>query len=359
MAESTTRRDFVKQLAAGVATFMVPPALSNPALPEQAYGSGGPPRNLFIMGWDGAGLNNVRPMLENGSLVSLRRFINREGGKLCPLETLSKTNTVTGWTQYFTGLTYDQSGIIGNDRYGLSGLLTPEEIIDSRAPESGVYRKFNFWVTQLPYEQFFVRHLQDAGFKIGWVVSKHYLGRDKRNETKNSPFKHVVENVDFYSLYSPMCRDGDPDLSGDNDDYIFKIRQDAVNFIKATPEPWVLFVHTDPDYYGHRYGEKGKRYLDEFERSDNVFGRILSNIDLSNTNVIVTADHGFDEGKEGHQDADDLWMVTNLPVHSAYLDQKNQKAFGTMRDLAPTVLSYYGIDYSSFIPRLRGKSLLK
>lgn len=353
MAESTTRRDFVKQLAAGVATFMVPPALSNPALPEQAYGSGGPPRNLFIMGWDGAGLNNVRPMLENGSLVSLRRFINREGGKLCPLETLSKTNTVTGWTQYFTGLTYDQSGIIGNDRYGLSGLLTPEEIIDSRSPDSGVYRKFDFWVTQLPFERFFLKHLQDAGFKVGWVVSKHYLGKDKRNEIKNSPFRHVVENVDFYSLHSPWGR------NGDKDDYIYMIREEAVNFIKTTPQPWVLFVHTDPDYYGHQYGENGRKYLDEFQRSDSVFGRIMSNIDLSNTIVIVTADHGFDEGQDGHQDADDIWMVTNLPVHPAYVDQANQKAFGTMRDLAPTVLSYYGIDYSSLIPRLRGKSLLK
>lgn len=102
---------------------------------DNAFGE--PKKNLFIMGWDGAGLNNVRPLLENGTLVSLKRFINREGGKLCPLETLSKTNTVTGWTQYFTGLTYDQSGTIGNDRYGLRGFLTPEEIIDSRSPDSG------------------------------------------------------------------------------------------------------------------------------------------------------------------------------------------------------------------------------
>ncbi len=248
---------------------------------------------------------------------------------------------------------------MGNKRYGGNGLLTPQEIIDSRSPRSGIYRYFDFWVTQLPYERFFVKYLQDAGSKVGWVVSKHHLGKDKRGRTTDSPFKHVIENVDFYSLYSPRSPDSDPDKGGDKDNYILKMKRDAINFIKTTPGPWVLFVLTDPDYYGHRYNENGQRYLDEFVRSDDLFGRLLSNIDLSNTIVIVTADHGFDEGTLGHQDADDIWMVTNLPVHSAYVDQRNQKAFGSMRDLAPTVLRYYDIDYSSFIPRLRGKSLLE
>lgn len=51
---STTRRDFVKQLAAGTATLMASPALSNLHLSKPAYASGESPKNLFIVGWDGA-----------------------------------------------------------------------------------------------------------------------------------------------------------------------------------------------------------------------------------------------------------------------------------------------------------------
>jgi bisphosphoglycerate-independent phosphoglycerate mutase (AlkP superfamily) len=120
----------------------------------------------------------------------------------------------------------------------------------------------------------------------------------------------------------------------------------------------LLFLHVNPDDYGHLYGENSQQYAQEFVRADTLLGQILQVLS-SNTKVIVMTDHGLDEGSIIHANAPDAWMATNLPVHPLYYQQKNQRAFGTMRDVAPTVLDYYGIDYKSRVPQIRGKSLLQ
>lgn len=117
----------------------------------------------------------------------------------------------------------------------------------------------------------------------------------------------------------------------------------------------MVFLLTNPDYYGHKHGENGARYLEEFERSDEKLGKILPLLG-NDTHIIILTDHGFDEGKKTHRNAPDCWMVTNLPVDSAYVRQRNQKAFASYRDVLFSYLKMKGLPVNDF---MRGKNIFK
>lgn len=70
--------------------------------------------SLLLIGWDGAGLRTVKMLLDQGKLPNLKNFLENEGGRLVPLETMGLTVTLPNRTTFWTGLTYDQSGVIGN-----------------------------------------------------------------------------------------------------------------------------------------------------------------------------------------------------------------------------------------------------
>ena len=133
------------------------------------------------------------------------------------------------------------------------------------------------------------------------------------------------------------------------------LSQRTVNFIKEN-NPFFIFLLVNPDYYGHLDGENSERYEQEFIRSDYWLGVILQLIDRSNTKWIVISDHGFDENKTTHRNAPDAWMATDLPIKSIYC---SGETVGTIRDVANTILDFYGIDSKTRLPKMRGKSLLR
>jgi hypothetical protein len=267
--------------------------------------------SLFIMGWDGAGMNNVVPLLEEGKLPNLKSIIDN-GGCLTHVENISCTYTTPNWTEAFTGLTYDQSKAKNNDTWKV-----------------------------VPYENTIVKAVQDKGHRIGWFVSKVRLD----SNTHESSLANIALRADSYSYAT----------SQGNDNYIVTLSQKVISFVEQNTE-YLVFLHVNPDYYGHKYGENSARYLYEFERADYWLGQILSNIDRMNTRVIVVSDHGFNEGTFDHSDAPDNFVVTDIPLKSFYCTGETT---GTMRDVANTILEYYGIDWTSRIPTMRGKSLLQ
>ena len=295
--------------------------------------------NLVIFGWDGTGLGNVQRLLEEGRLPNLQGFV--EGGAtLAPLELIARPNTMAGWTQIFTGLTYDQSGVLGNEYVG----DVPAPVDTSFDAKNGVFPGLNFWIRPVPYRQTILSSLQVRGYGIGWFVSKGYLGMNRDKST----LAEVAWNADdFLARY--------PGVQGDA--YLDKLEARAVKFMSER-ERFVIFLHVDPDYYGHLLGENDPRYEGEFVRADALLGRLLAAVDRQTTRFLVVSDHGVDEGQKAHRNAVDAWMATDLPVHAAYALQDGQRAFATPRDVAPTVLEWYGIPWEGWTPALRGKSLL-
>ncbi len=294
--------------------------------------------NLLIMGWDGAGYNNVKPMLDNGELPCLQREIEK-GAKLLPLEIHVKTETVPNWTQIFSGLSYEQSGVLGN-RY------TSDKCISITWDAENYLYKGLVWHHLIPYEHTIMQTFDSLGYSIGWFVSKPFLSK---NCTYN-PLCNIALNADSY-LYT------EPTIKGDS--YLLDLYNEVSNFVN-TYSIYSIFVHTNPDVYGHKYGENSSRYLEEIRRSSKLLCSLLDLVSPGTIFIVIT-DHGFDEGKTSHDNAPDGWMFTNLPIEPAYADQNPNKqiAWGTNRDIVPTLYEWLGIDYSEKKPQIRGKSLLQ
>ncbi len=305
--------------------------------------------NLMIMGWDGAGLNNVIPLLHEDKLPNLQKLIDISC--IVPIEIIGRTNTVCSWTQVFTGLTYDQTGVAGNVNFSRFS----SDDIKKYWKNVGIYPNFNFWLRGVPYNHTVYYEAQNQGYKTAWITSKSdFLGRS----IDNSPLFEIPIHADWFSCHNPPSMNEVSIEDFSKDTYIDEIINDAINFIQVN-QPFFIFVHVNPDQYGHLYSENGARYLKEFERSDQALGALIEHINLAETKVIVMADHGFDEDQYGHQNAPDAWLVTTLPIAEDYCLKEKQRAFGTMRDVGITIFDWLGVDLKTKIPQIRGKSLLE
>jgi predicted AlkP superfamily pyrophosphatase or phosphodiesterase len=283
-------------------------------------------QNLFIMGWDGAGKKNIDVLLSVGLLPNLQSFLDN-GGKLIDVETHTQTATIAGWTTIFTGLHYEITGVSGNKPY-----------------DGGSVEVLNFWLYNLPYSASIIYQLQvnaEPPLKVGWFTSKKYLS-DYPDET---PLNEIARNADRHLMISP---EEDQKVE---DTYIHQLAQAAVEFISVNSD-YVVFVHTNPDYFGHGYGENSREYILEFIKSDIAFGAILPFLS-SDTIIIITNDHGFDEDKMTHFSAPDCWMATNLDIDSIYTTSKKG---ANMRDIPYTLLKKYNL---TPFPVMNGKSLLR
>lgn len=294
--------------------------------------------NVILIGWDAAGLRHVQPMLNNGELPNLSAFL-QSGGHMVPLELIARTCTIPTWTEVFTGLTYDQTGVLGNNPNGSNGGQL------STVTTSGVLKPgFNFWIRVIPFNETIIPAIQQQGYRIGWFVSKNYLG----NKMKQTPLAFIGQNADAFLMKGP-------DTVGDN--YLPQL-EDATESFATSNSQFFIFEHLDPDYYGHTFGDQSARYEQEIVRCDTALGELMAKIDRTETKIVVMSDHGFDPGTKKHLNAPDAFMATDLPVDTAYYQQPNQRAFATPRDVATMLLQYFGINWRSRSPQMRGKPLL-
>jgi predicted AlkP superfamily pyrophosphatase or phosphodiesterase len=300
--------------------------------------------NLVIMGWDGAGLRNVQLLMEKEKLPNLKRLIQKNKRiTLIPTPLHGRTCTIPMWTEFFTGLTWDQTGVFGNRK--LTSAKQPIEL-KSFNIANRIYSGVSFWAVELPSDWCFVNDLKKLGYEVGWFTSKYYVS----NKCSASPLCHCAELADTNLAVPP-----DP-LNPDS--YLPTLTDAAINFMLSARQPFMVFLHVDPDWYGHHYGENSDRYLEEFERADNVLGQLIDLMVGTNTKFLVVADHGFDENGDQHYNAPDSWMAGNMPLHRAYWLDDGQKAFGSLIDWRPTLLEFLRIDWKEYTPMLRGKSLL-
>jgi predicted AlkP superfamily pyrophosphatase or phosphodiesterase len=316
-------------------------------LPAKGYA-----KSLVIIGWDGAGLSNVEPLLKGGSLPNLRRILKDRNGHVIPMTGMARTDTCTNWTQILAGTTPDQSGVIGTKQYKDKQAMPLTWTVDSFLSPA-----MNYWYFHLPKEWSIFYPLQKTlNIQVGFFVSKPYLDTN----LEDGPLALISASA-RESAYFPLWQLGDA--------YIDDVEQAALNFIaarRAKGEDFFLFVHTNPDKYGHRYGEGSARYHQEFVRSDKVVGSILDAIEgLTDVKVIVTDDHGFDKSTKGHKNANDLWMVTDLPLSPVYFRNETypDRALAKTIDILPTVWQWWGIDKADYEmvvrPKIRGNSMLK
>src|ERR1051325_6631127 len=133
---------------------------------------------------------------------------------------------------------------------------------------------------------------------------------------------------------------------------------------------WVHYLDPHADYVRHDgfdFGNRGRDLYDsEVAFTDQQIGRLLDFVESSGlgqrTAIVVTSDHGEAFGEHGMwRHGYELWeALVHVPliIHVPGVPAHHVEARRGAVDLAPTVLSLYGLPLPTGERRLSGQSLL-
>ena len=322
-----------------VLTFTVP-------VGGQAQGAQEPPRNIILIGWDGAQRGHVKECLGRGELPHLKQL--SQEGTIVAIDILRTTETKPGWAQILTGYEPEATGVFNNREFGPipKGYTIFERLKEFFGPR-------NFATGAI---------IAKKG-NLGAAPPRRKLLQEGTKVTRKDPLeiggKIIVEEGRKYILIPAepyyYAKDGmDTFLNGlmENENVGTKTFEWLEQYQNR---PFFLFVHFgEIDQKGHEFGENSKEYNDALIAVDAWSGKILEKLKAlrlyDRTLVYITADHGFDEGLKTHHDAPFVFLATN--------DRRVMRR-GFRKDIAPTILDRFGMDLTTIHPPLPGKPLTK
>lgn len=342
------------------------------------------PRNIILIGWDGAQRAHLMECLERGELPNLQRLAKE--GALVNIDVVTgATDTKAGWTQILTGYNPEVTGVFSNGRYrdvpkGLSVFerlkehfgpdfvcvavigkrehcgeirepfkrqLTEEEAAKLQAEQKQARQAQAKQQGQQPAQAGQRRAQRGAGQAAQPGAGRQVLGR----VVEENGVKYLVfEGSPYYTMHK-ACDVWEYGLMEDE-----KVGSRALELLeKYRDKPFFFFVHfASVDHQGHRFGENSKEYNDALISNDTWLGRIVEKLKelgvYDKTLIYVTADHGFNEGGTGHSYAPYVFLATNDPL---------VKRDGMRQDIAPTILARFGLDLTKLQPPLDGEPLTR
>ena len=364
-------------------------------------GREGPPRNVILIGWDGAQRAHLHECLARGELPNLKALADE--GALVDIDIITgATDTKAGWTQILTGYHPEVTGVYSNGRYrdvpaGLSIFERLKKhfgpdfvcvaVIGKREHCGEIRAPFKKQLTEEEAQQFLeqqkgVQEKQKAAQKLKAAQAAGQAGVQVQAEKPKQPGRAVKEQAakkpqpqpgagrqvlgriveeggvkylvfegsPYYTMHK-ACDVWEYGLMDDD-----KVGTLAIQLIeKYKDRPFFFFVHfASVDHQGHRFGENSKEYNDALISNDAWTGKIVEKLKelglYDKTLIYVTADHGFDEGKTSHSYAPYVFLATNDPL---------VKRAGMRQDIAPTILDRFGVDLSKLEPPLDGEPLTK
>lgn len=311
-----------------------------------AVGKDEKPRNIVLIGWDGAQRNHIKECLSRNELPILKQLSSE--GVLVAIDVLRTTDTKSGWTQILTGYEPEITGVYSNGRYqpipkGYSVFERLEQFFgpDNIATVAVIAKK---------------GHVDaDAPQKIPMNAEKEKKKKNKQQlegkiVTEESGTFRVIPGKPYFYTKEGMDLFMNGLESNENvGNKTFEILD------KYKDKPFFFFVHfAAPDHQGHKFGENSKEYNDALMSCDEWTGKIVQKLKdmglYDKTLIYVTADHGFDEGEKGHSDAPYVFLATNDPAVMRR---------GIRADITPTILDRFGLDLSKIEPSLDGHPLTK
>jgi hypothetical protein len=320
------------------------------------------PRNIVLIGWDGAQRNHVKECFSRNELPNLKKL--SEEGTFVEIDIEGTTDTKAGWSQILTGYYPTVTGVYSNRLYqpipkGLSIFERLEKHFgtDNFVTVAVIAKKVHCGEIDPPEK---IR--LDAEKDQNDVVRSKKVESQKNAQPgagKKPAGKIVEENgvkyrlipgSPYYNMYTAL------------DVWEFGLMEDekvgtrAIELLeKYKDKPFFFFVHfASVDHQGHKFGENSKEYNDALISNDLWTGKIIEKLKslglYDKTLFFVTADHGFDEGKTTHSNAPHIFLATN--------DKKVMRN-GLRQDIAPTILERFGLDISKFEPPLDGVPLTR
>ncbi|HSW47074.1 MAG TPA: alkaline phosphatase family protein [Phycisphaerae bacterium] len=321
------------------------------------------PRNIILIGWDGAQREHVKECLAKGELPALKALAAE--GTMVDIDIRGTTDTKAGWSQILTGYDPDVTGVYSNIRYQPvpAGLSVFERLEEHFGPDKIVTvavigKKGHCGEIDPPKK---VKLTDEEAGKVEAVMKIPLKNRSRRDRMDDQewaalqaarkgkfepePGSNIVEEDGAKYLVTP----GKPYLNMSKvcDVWEFGLMQDqkvgmrALELLdKYKDKPFLFFVHfAEVDHKGHSFGENSKEYNDALISNDKWTGKILEKLEESGlydkTLVYVTADHGFDEGLMRHNKAPHVFLTTN---------DKGVMRNGDRADITPTILNRFGID---------------
>ncbi len=314
----------------------VPPIAATPTQTPTATST--PPRNIVLIGWDGAQRNHVKESLGRGELPNLKKLSSE--GALVAIDIYRVTDTKAGWTQILTGYEPEVTGVFSNGRYQPipKGYTVFERLEEFFGPQNiitvAVIGKKGHVDADPPQR----KPLGATEKPEGQVVSE---GGIRYQLIPGKPYYHTKDNMDVF-------------LNGLEKDEA--VGEKAIAFLEQyRDKPFFFFVHfAQVDHKGHAFGENSREYNDALISADTWTGKIMDKLKelglYDKTLIYVTADHGFDEGMTTHNDAPYVFLATN----DTRVMRRGQRA-----DITPTILDRFGLDLSKINPPLDGHPLTK
>ena len=277
-----------------------------------------PPRNVILIGWDGAQREHVNECLAERQLPHLRRLI--EQGVYVNIDIEGVTDTTAGWAQILTGYLPEITGVFSNALYqpvprGLSIFERLEECFGA--------------------DRFVTVAVISKEADVGWI---------------DPPMEPLAPRSPYFNMYTAL-EVWEYGLHEDK-----RVGTRTLEWLRRYRDrPFFFFVHfSEVDQAGHQFGENSQEYTNALISSDVWTGRIIEEVNTlglsDKTQVYVTADHGFDEGLTQHVDARRVFLATN---------NKAVGRAGRRQDVAPTIYEALGLDLSGFQPPLDGISLTR
>ena len=327
------------------------------------------PRNVILIGWDGAQRDHVNECLGRGELPNLQRLIDQ--GKYVRIDIEGKTDTKAGWTQILTGYYPEVTGVYSNREYqpvpkGLSIFERLESHFgaDDFVTVAVIGKRAHCGEINPPKK---IRLDEEQKPKAGAAKGKKEQaqpGAGKKPQgtivEENGVKYRVIPGSPYYGMHTAL-EVWEYGLMQDE-----KVGSRAIELLETYKDkPFFFFVHfAEVDHAGHQHGENSKEYNDALISNDRWTGRIMDKLRelglADNTQLYVTADHGFNEagtnaaGKvdlgKGHGFAPHVFLATN---------NKAVNRDGRRQDVAPTILEAFGLNLAAMQPKLDGISLTR
>lgn len=317
-----------------------------------AVGAEEAPKNVVLIGWDGAHRNRVKELIAKGELPTVAEL--SKSGALVDIDVVTgATDTKAGWTQVLTGYAPEKSGVYNNGRYqpvpvgysvferlqqqlGRENIQTVAVIgkkghVDADGPQRV---PFDQWQKQQAKQKKINKAKAGLGnLQGGKIVEENGV---KYVDVPGKPWFNVKDRIDLF-------------VNGliENE----AVGKRAIEELRQRKDKrFFFFVHfAQPDHLGHKFGEASQEYSNGIKEDDLWTGKIIAALkDLKlyeKTLVYVVVDHGFNVGEFGHRYAPYVFLATN---------DKKVNRNGTREDIAPTVLKRFGVDLAKIEPKLDG-----
>lgn len=312
-----------------------------------------PPRNVVIIGWDGAQRAHMQALYDAGELPNLKALA-AEGSLALSSVSSGRTETKPGWAEMLTGYRSDRLGIHNNNVYRP---IPPGYTVFERVKE-----RYGKGVKTL----FLSGKMNNLGARGPHEMCLNCIHRNIKGDRKKTAWwdKKDFKSAGTLDGKAPnwVAREGEPYFNAKKTLDLYAVglgpgENVAARALKALKKyrkrPFLAFFHfEEPDEQGHLFGENSAEYSAALRAADRWLGELAARLRelglYEKTVIYVTVDHGMDEAGYEHFNAPHMMTAVN---------SGRTLRDGDRKDLAPTVLEDLGIDPAGLVPPLDGNSL--